>query len=117
MAQFLGGGGAISDVMGAVRGPDVVGFALLFHPESPVLGPSIAWGAPRGAPAGGLGPMGLAPACRGRGLGIALVDRAMVHLASRGVHEMMIDWTILLEFYGRLGFTPCRRYRHAERSL
>jgi GNAT superfamily N-acetyltransferase len=117
LAQFLERGGAIGDVMGAVRSGAVVGFALLFHPASRVLGPSIAWGAPHGAQAGGLGPMGLSPALRGRGLGLALVDRAMVHLASRGVEDMMIDWTILLEFYGRLGFTPCRRYRHAERSL
>jgi GNAT superfamily N-acetyltransferase len=61
--------------------------------------------------------MGLSPALRGRGLGLALLDRAMVHLASRGADEMVIDWTILLDFYGRLGFTPCRRYRHGERRL
>jgi GNAT superfamily N-acetyltransferase len=128
VAQFLDGGGAIGDVMGIVRGREVAGFALLFHPGSRWIGPSIAWGAApgrrsstgdaaAGARVGGLGPMGLAPALRGRGLGLALLDRAMVHLASRGVDAMTIDWTILLEFYGKLGFTPCRRYRHGERSL
>jgi GNAT superfamily N-acetyltransferase len=92
---------------------------MLFHPQSRWIGPSIAWAASDGgAPAaGGLGPMGLAPDLRGRGLGVVLLDRAMVHLASLGVREMVIDWTILLDFYGRLGFVPLRRYRHGERTL
>jgi predicted N-acetyltransferase YhbS len=113
VARFLAAGGPIGDVMGAVRGGAVCGFALLFHPRSRWIGPSIAWD----AGAGGLGPMGLAPELRGRGLGRLLVDRAMVHLASLGIAEMVIDWTILLGFYGTLGFAPCRRYRHGERAL
>jgi GNAT superfamily N-acetyltransferase len=118
IAQFLEGDGSIGDVMGVVRGRAVLGFALLFHPGSRWIGPSIAW-APRPSPAAtvGLGPMGLSPALRGRGLGLALLDRAVVHLAAHGGDEMVIDWTILLDFYGKLGFTPCRRYRHGERTL
>jgi GNAT superfamily N-acetyltransferase len=122
VAQFLDGGGAIGDVMGVVRGRAVAGFALLYHPQSRQIGPSIAWSPPppegvAGGRAGGLGPMGLSAALRGRGLGLALLDRAIVHLASRGVDEMGIDWTILLDFYAKLGFTPRRRYWHGERAL
>lgn len=119
IARFLRLCGPIGDVMGVVRGRTVRGFAMLFHPESRWIGPSIAWAASGGgAPAaGGLGPMGLAPDLRGRGLGVVLLDRAMVHLASLGVREMVIDWTVLLDFYGRLGFVPLRRYRHGERML
>jgi GNAT superfamily N-acetyltransferase len=121
VAQFLAAGGPIGDIMGVVHRGTVAGFALLFHPESRWIGPSIAW-APEAAEAaaartGGLGPMGVAPALRGRGLGLALLDRAMGYLASRGVEQMVVDWTILLDFYGKLGFTPCRRYRHGERRL
>ena len=153
VARFLRGGGPIGDVMGVVRRGGVYGFAMLFHPGSRWIGPSIAWAAPGGrrtpvstscwpaagrpaggpapdgaggreaaggpAPdgAGGLGPMGLAAELRGRRLGHVLLDRAIVHLASLGVREMVIDWTILLDFYGALGFVPCRRYRHGERLL
>ena len=118
-ARFLRDGGPAGDIMGVVRGSEVSGFAMLFHPRSRWLGPSIAWAAPAngGRAAGGLGPMGLAPALRGRGLGHVLLDRAMVHLAGLGVREMVIDWTILLDFYGALGFVPLRRYRHGERRL
>lgn len=119
IARFLENGGAIGDVMGVVRRGAVCGFALLFHPDSRWIGPSIAWVRRDGdaTRTGGLGPMGLSPALRGRGLGQALLDRAIVHLAALRVEEMVIDWTILLDFYGRLGFTPCRRYRHGERAL
>jgi len=113
IGRFLDGGGPIGDVMGVLRGGDVCGFALLFHPGSRWIGPSVAWD----AAAGGLGPMGLRPDLRGRGLGHVLLDRAMMHLASLGLDEMVIDWTILLEFYGTLGFVPYRRYRHGERAL
>ena len=119
--RFLAGGGPIGDVMGVARDGTIRGFALLFHPGSRWIGPSIAWtsAAPdrRAAAAGGLGPMGLSPEIRGRGLGLALLDRAMVHLAGLGVEEMVVDWTILLDFYGKLGFAPRRRYRHGERLL
>ena len=120
VARFLQRGGPPGDVMGVLRGGEVCGFAMLFHPRSRWIGPSIAWAASAngGRPAeGGLGPMGLAPAVRGRGLGHVLLDRAMVHLASLGVREMVIDWTVLLDFYGALGFVPFRRYRHGERAL
>ncbi|MHB8732709.1 MAG: GNAT family N-acetyltransferase [bacterium] len=117
VARFLRLGGPIGDVMGAVRDGAIRGFAMLFHPESRWIGPSVAWAGDGGPAAGGLGPMGLAPDLRGRGLGLVLLDRAMVHLASLGVREMVIDWTILLDFYGRVGFVPLRRYRHGERTL
>lgn len=113
LGRFLETGGPVGDVMGAVRRGAVCGFAMLFHPGSRWIGPSIAWT----PSAGGLGPMGLAPEMRGRGLGHVLLDRAVAHLASLSVREMVIDWTILLDFYGALGFVPCRRYRHGERAL
>jgi len=122
MSRFLAGGGAVRDVMGVVQHGAVRGFAMLFHPGSRWIGPSIAWtssGGGRGddAAAGGLGPMGVAPELRGRGLGRVLLDRAIVHLAALGVQEMVIDWTILLDFYGQLGFVPRRRYQYGERTL
>ena len=115
--RFLAGGGPLTDIMGVVRGREVLGFAHLFHSRSRWIGPSIAWAGRDASRLGGLGPMGVDPALRGRGLGLALLDRAMAHLASLGVDEMVIDWTVLLEFYGKLGFVPRRHYRHGERTL
>ena len=117
LGRFLAGGGEIGDVMGVLGSGAVLGFAHLFHPASHWIGPSVAW-VPQGrSRAGGLGPMGLAPALRGRGLGQVLLDRAVRHLARLGVEDMVIDWTVLLDFYGKLGFVPWKHYRHGERKL
>ena len=117
IGRALALGGSIRDVMGVVRAGTVVGFAHLFHPASRWIGPSIAWPLDDVGRAGGLGPMGLAPSLRGAGVGLALLDRGIHHLRALGVDEMVIDWTGLTEFYGRLGFIPWRRYRHGEKIL
>ncbi len=115
VGRFLRQGGSIGDIMGVVRTRQVVGFAQLFHPGSPWIGPSLNWTWSTGRRAGGIGPIGLAPGFRGRGLGLALLGRSVWHLAQLGVEEVVVDWTTLLDFYGRLGFSVWRHYRLGEK--
>jgi GNAT superfamily N-acetyltransferase len=118
--RFLRHGGAMQDIMGVVRPGQhrrVVGFAQLFHARSRYIGPSIAWSGRAGPRTGGIGPIGLAPDFRGRGLGLALLDRSVRRLASLGAEEVVVDWTSLLDFYGRLGFSVWRRYRQGAKRL
>jgi GNAT superfamily N-acetyltransferase len=61
-------------------------------------------------PWGQFGPLGLSRAMRGRGLGGYLIDFATLHLKSLGVRGCLIDWTNLLDFYAKIGFTPYREY-------
>ncbi len=110
-------GGSISDIIGVVTATRVVGFAQLYHPRSRWIGPSVAWTWGLGRRTGGIGPMGLAPSFRGRGLGLALLDRCVRHLAQFGCREVVVDWTVLRDFYGRLGFSIWRHYRHGEKRL
>ena len=117
VGRFLAQGGRIGDIMGVISRGRVVGFAHLFHPNSRWIGPSIAWTRGAGRHGGGIGPMGLAPEFRGRGLGLALLDRSVRHLAEIGTEEIVVDWTVLLDFYGRAGFSVWRCYRHAEKRL
>ncbi len=117
VGRFLDLGGSIADIMGVVQSGRVCGFAHLFHPASRWIGPSIAWTHGAARRAGGLGPMGLAPALRGRGVGLALLDRAVRRLADLGIEDMTVDWTDLAAFYGRLGFVRWRQYRHGEKPL
>ncbi len=117
VGRVLERGGSIGDVMGVVAGARVVGFAQLYHPHSRWIGPSVAWTWGRDRPAGGIGPMGLAPSFRGRGLGLALLDQSVRHLAQLGVEEIIVDWTGLRDFYGRLGFSVWRHYCQGEKPL
>ncbi len=62
-------------------------------------------------PWGQFGPLGVAAAARGKGYGAAVVDGAARHLKHLGVRGCVIDWTSLVDFYGKFGFVPYRQYR------
>src|SRR4051794_14650721 len=65
--------------------------------------------------AGTIGCVGVCEAARGLGVGTALMAHACELLRDRGVDECYVDYTTRLDFYGRLGFTPWRRYDSARR--
>ncbi len=62
-------------------------------------------------PWGQFGPLGVAQAARGKGYGAAVVDGAARYLRDLGVRGCVIDWTSLVEFYGKFGFAPYTQYR------
>ena len=61
-------------------------------------------------PWGQFGPLGLSKAFRGQGLGGYLIDAAAVHMQSLGVDGCVIDWTSLVELYGKFGFRVYNQY-------
>ena len=58
----------------------------------------------------GLGPIGVSKAVRGTGLGGALLCKSLERLAARGGRTCAIDWTTLVDFYGKYGFRVSREY-------
>ena len=68
-------------------------------------------------PWGQLGPVGVAAASRGQGLGAALLDFGLRRLAADGVRGCVIDWTTALDFYAKFGFKPLRAYRVLVKDL
>ncbi len=61
-------------------------------------------------PWGQFGPLGLSRSIRGQGLGGYLIDAAAVHMQSLGVDGCVIDWTSLVELYGKFGFKVYNQY-------
>jgi len=61
-------------------------------------------------PWGQYGPLGLSKAVRGQGLGGYLIDAAAIHMQSLGVDGCVIDWTSLVELYGKFGFNIYNQY-------
>lgn len=113
VAFHLERGGALSDVMGLFQADAPQGFALLSPPGSPG---ALRWTGfnPQMA---ALGPIGISPALKGKGLGMALLVRGIAALKARGSDDMVIDWTDLLDFYGKCGFKPWLRYTLAHKDL
>jgi beta-N-acetylhexosaminidase len=57
-----------------------------------------------------IGCVGVDESARGRGVGLALLVKAMENMKSRGIEGVCIDWVVIRGFYERLGFEPCWEY-------
>lgn len=111
--QFLAGGGDPGTVMVLEVDGAIAGFAWLHPPGSPG---ALRWaGFSPGMAA--LGPIGVSEAVRGRGLGLGLLVAGLSWLEAEGARDTVIDWTTLLEFYGRVGFEPWLAYRLGEKVM
>jgi predicted N-acetyltransferase YhbS len=115
---FLDAGGDPAELLLLVDGAGgIVGLARIHGPATRPIGPPHFWAARRPPAAGGLGPIGVAAALRGRGLGRALLVVALDALRRRGLSDVVIDFTSLLGYYGPHGFAPWITYRHASAPI
>ncbi|MFN3421461.1 MAG: GNAT family N-acetyltransferase [Armatimonadota bacterium] len=115
--RFFEKGGDPSDIVIAIERDEIIGFCHTFIPESIELRGSTHWFPLLQGRWGGLGPIGIAAAHRGRGLGLALLCYSVWHNKQRGVTDMVIDWTDLVDFYGRIGFKIWKRYWQGSKTL
>lgn len=105
---FFEAGGASDDWLLLVQNDAIVGMARLHHPGQAVIGAARFWlHAPS---AGGLGPIGVATTLRGQGLGLAFLHATLAQLQRLGVTDAVADWTDLVDFYAKAGFSLWKRY-------
>lgn len=108
--EHLRVGGRISDYMLLWTDAGVRGFCQLTFEDSPKpIERFFPYRLPR--PWGNLRPIGVSAADRGRGYGAAVLDAGLRRLRDNGVKGCVIDWTSLLDFYGKFGFEPYREYK------
>lgn len=117
VASFVARGGPPHDIVVLRLDGQVQGFARIHSPGATHLAYSLNWRKAARPPAGGLGPIGVGQGTRGLGLGLALLDAGLTLLAERGGRGCVIDWTTLLDFYAKVGFTPWRVYHQASKPL
>lgn len=113
---YLEQGGLMEDVSLVFDQAGVVqGFLLSYRPGGKIIGPGRFWLTDKDD-WGGIGPLGLSQEMRGLGAGLGVVGAGMRHLYEHGLKFARIDWTTLVDFYGRLGFKPSLTYQRAEKS-
>lgn len=95
----------------------VVGTALMYSRRSSLRRLDPFWRTLLGGDCGGLNAFGVAQSARGKGIGLALVAWGSERLAARGVGTALIGWTSLVDFYGKLGYTPWQSYAMSWRTL
>lgn len=106
-----------STVMGLFEGPKCIGFALIQQEGTSMPIGGAVWGSSLGANWGSMGPIGVSRGVRGRGLGDALLAASLLELKNRGARQTIIDWTTLIDFYGKHGFVVNRKYKSLVKPL
>jgi GNAT superfamily N-acetyltransferase len=107
--QLIVEGGRIADymVLWTERGVDGC-CVLTFEDSYQPIERFYPYRLPR--PWGQLGSIGVSEDRRGQGFGASLLDAGLRRLHNNGVNGCVIDWTGLLDFYAKFGFTPYRSY-------
>jgi len=106
-----------SCVFALFHGSRIDGFALVQDSSNKAPIGGAVWHVSLGPNWGALGAIGVSKEMRGRGSGIALLGCALEYLRDRGVDQCIIDWTGLIDFYGKHGFLPSRRYKSMSLAL
>lgn len=89
----------------------VQGFAILQDAGHKVPIAGAVWRRGLGENWCTLGPIGVSNDVRGRGLGDALLANSLVSMKALGKRNCLIDWTGLVKWYGKHGFSPTNRYK------
>ena len=97
---------------------EICAFAKVCYPTTLVkhMSYSHTWRA-RFEALGGIGPLGVAPAYRGKHLGYDIVAASVNSLIDAGVSEIIIDWTGLLDFYRKMGFEVWKSYSYLFKKI
>ncbi|WBL16651.1 GNAT family N-acetyltransferase [Sutcliffiella sp. NC1] len=106
----------VDGTVGLFKEDALIGFAHVHTFNDGYIGPSIFWKELLKEKYGGLGPIGVAKEYQGKGLGTSYFEQIVLLLQKEGVEDMVVDWTILLNYYGKFGFQPWKQYTHASKK-
>ena len=107
----------IDGTIGLFKGNTLIGFANVNTFHDGYVAPNVFWKELLHKNYSGLGPIGVAEEYRGKGLGAALLEKAVLQLQKEGVKEIGVDWTVFVDYYGKVGCKPWKEYLHAAKSL
>ncbi|MEK3888708.1 GNAT family N-acetyltransferase [Bacillus sp. FSL K6-3431] len=96
---------------------EILGFCRVNDIHSPFIAQNVYWSPLFNTPLGGLGPLGVDSSIRGKGYGLAIVEAGVHFLRNRGIHSIVIDWTVYIEFYGKLGYEPWQKYEAYSKEI
>lgn len=97
-------------IYGLWEGSELHGFALTQDASHAIPGCGAVWRNNLGDNWCCLGPIGVSKEIRGRGLGDALLATSLDAMQRAGKRTCLIDWTSLVDWYGKHGFSPSRTY-------
>ncbi|WP_378152747.1 GNAT family N-acetyltransferase [Chungangia koreensis] len=116
-ARYFAQGGSGREILGLFVNGEMKGFCRLHDLDSPFIAANLYWSPLLEGKSGGIGPLGVDRSVRGQNLGLDIVKAAANELIKRGMDHIIIDWTQLEQFYGKMGFRPWKRYQSMSKRL
>jgi len=110
-------GGQGREFIGLFQGSEMIGFCRVNDEHSPLIAQNTYWAPLFEEPLGGIGPLGVDDQYRGKGYGLGLVKAGIAELQQRGMRQLVIDWTELVDFYAKLGFHTWKSYDLMSKTL
>lgn len=95
----------------------IIGFSRINDAQSPFIAQNVYWAPLFDEELGGVGPLGVDANERKKGYGIAIVEAAIIYLRKRNINKIAIDWTGLVDFYGKLGYDIWKSYDSYKKEL
>ncbi|OCA85989.1 acetyltransferase [Bacillus sp. FJAT-27225] len=95
----------------------IIGFCRMNDSNSPIIAQNVYWAPLFNEELGGIGPLGIDSNERKNGYGLAIVQAGIVYLRNRNVNSIVIDWTGLIDFYGKLGYEVWKSYNSYKKNI
>ncbi len=96
---------------------EIIGFCRMNDSNSPIIAQNVYWAPLFNEELGGIGPLGIDTNERKNGYGLAIVQAAIAYLRNRNVNSIVIDWTGLIDFYGKLGYEVWKSYDSYKKNI
>lgn len=113
--DYFNNGGTGNEYVICLENNKVIAFARVNDRSFRLIGYNTIW-YERFENLGGVGPLGVDKNFRGKNLGYNIVAYGINTLKDRGIKEIMIDWTGILEFYQQFGFEVWKNYRYIAKN-
>lgn len=110
--EYIDNGQPLENILILWHKQEVVGFCKIHKSET-----ESDFDGLYGSSWGSLGPIGISEHSRGKGVGNRILNDSLRKLKLRGTRNVIIDWTVLKDFYGQFGFKPWKIYRGAYKLL
>lgn len=95
----------------------IIGFCRINDPDSPLIAQNVYWEPLFSEALGGIGPLGVDANERKQGYGLAIVEAGIAALRNRDINRIVIDWTGLVTFYEKLGYSVWKSYDSYKKPL
>lgn len=113
--QYFEKGGTGKEYVFAFDDNKLIAFCRINDQSFNHFGYNMTW-RKRFALLGGVGPLGVDKVYRGKQLGYDIVAYGINTLIKRGIQEIIIDWTGLLDFYQQFGFEVWKSFKYMSKK-